>query len=248
MSMINNKKLIVVMPAYRAAQTLKKTFEGLPHDLVDEVILVDDHSGDDTVAIARQLGITVVQHEVNRGYGGNQKTCYATALAHGADIVVMVHPDYQYDPRLVTSMAGMIASDIYDLSLGSRMLGGGALAGGMPWWKYIANRGLTFAENVLLGAHLSEYHTGYRAYSRELLERIPFDRNSEDFVFDNQFLAQAIVKGARIGEISTPTKYFEEASSINFGRSVKYGFGVLGTAFLGFLYRVGLYRHPLFRF
>lgn len=248
MSMIDNKKLVVVMPAYRAAQTLERTYKGLPHDLVDEVILVDDHSGDDTVTIARELGIAVVQHEVNRGYGGNQKTCYATALARGADIIVMVHPDYQYDPRLVTSMAGMIASGIYDLSLGSRMLGGGALAGGMPWWKYMANRGLTFVENLLLGAHLSEYHTGYRAYSRALLEKIPLERNSDDFVFDNQFLAQAIISGARIGEISTPTRYFEEASSINFRRSVRYGFGVLGTALLGLLYRTGLYRHPMFRF
>ncbi len=246
--MIDNKKLVVVMPAYRAAQTLERTYKGLPHDLVDEVILVDDHSGDDTVTIARELGIAVVQHEVNRGYGGNQKTCYATALARGADIIVMVHPDYQYDPRLVTSMAGMIASGIYDLSLGSRMLGGGALAGGMPWWKYMANRGLTFVENLLLGAHLSEYHTGYRAYSRALLEKIPLERNSDDFVFDNQFLAQAIISGARIGEISTPTRYFEEASSINFRRSVRYGFGVLGTALLGLLYRTGLYRHPMFRF
>ena len=248
MSMIDNKKLVVVMPAYRAAQTLERTYKGLPHDLVDEVILVDDHSGDDTVTIARELGIAVVQHEVNRGYGGNQKTCYATALARGADIIVMVHPDYQYDPRLVTSMAGMIASGIYDLSLGSRMLGGGALAGGMPWWKYMANRGLTFVENLLLGAHLSEYHTGYRAYSRALLEKIPLERNSDDFVFDNQFLAQAIISGARIGEISTPTRYFEEASSINFRRSVRYGFGVLGTALLGLLYRTGVYRHPMFRF
>ena len=246
--MIDNKKLVVVMPAYRAAQTLERTYKGLPHDLVDEVILVDDHSGDDTVTIARELGIAVVQHEVNRGYGGNQKTCYATALARGADIIVMVHPDYQYDPRLVTSMAGMIASGIYDLSLGSRMLGGGALAGGMPWWKYMANRGLTFVENLLLGAHLSEYHTGYRAYTRALLEKIPLERNSDDFVFDNQFLAQAIISGARIGEISTPTRYFEEASSINFRRSVRYGLGVLGTALLGLLYRTGLYRHPMFRF
>lgn len=246
--MINNKKLIVVMPAYKAAQTVEMTYKDLPHDIVDEVILVDDNSPDDTVSVAQSLGITVIKHQNNRGYGGNQKTCYRTALDKGADIVVMVHPDYQYDPRLVTSMAGMIASDIYDISLGSRMLGKGALKGGMPMYKYIANRALTFIENLLLGAKLSEYHTGYRAYSRELLERIDFEKNSEDFVFDNQFLGQAIIADARIGEISTPTKYFDEASSINFMRSCKYGFGVLAVSGLGFLHRIGAYTHPIFTY
>lgn len=246
--MINNRKLIVVMPAYKAAQTVEMTYKDLPHDIVDEVILVDDNSPDDTVNVAKSLGITVIKHENNRGYGGNQKTCYRTALDKGADIVVMVHPDYQYDPRLVTSMAGMIASDIYDISLGSRMLGKGALKGGMPMYKYIANRALTFIENLLLGAKLSEYHTGYRAYSRELLEHIDFEKNSEDFVFDNQFLGQAIIADARIGEISTPTKYFDEASSINFMRSCKYGFGVLAVSGFGLLHRLGVYTHPIFTY
>jgi glycosyltransferase involved in cell wall biosynthesis len=243
--MINGQRLIVVMPAYRAARTLEATFRDLPHDVVDRVLLVDDASNDDTVAVARRLGIEVHVHAQNRGYGGNQKTCYTQALAAGADIVVMVHPDYQYEPRLVTAMAGMVASGVYDAVLGSRILGGQARAGGMPWWKYVANRLLTATENLMLGAKLSEYHTGYRAYSRSLLEQLRWRENSDDFVFDNQFLAQCILGGFRIGEISVPTKYFDEASSINFTRSVRYGLGVLHTSWRGLLWRSGLRRDPL---
>jgi glycosyltransferase involved in cell wall biosynthesis len=234
------------MPAYLAGRTLEATWRDLPHDIVDAVVVVDDASDDDTVAVARALGLDVILHPHNMGYGANQKTCYREALARGADIVVMVHPDYQYDPRLVTAMAGMVASGVYDMVLGSRILGSGALRGGMPLWKYIANRLLTLFENLLLGAHLSEYHTGYRAYSRALLDGMPWQRNSDDFVFDNQILAQAIVAGFGIGEVSVPTRYFAEASSIGFRRSVRYGFGVLGTSLLAWLARTGLYRHPLF--
>ncbi|MDR0247426.1 MAG: glycosyltransferase family 2 protein, partial [Burkholderiales bacterium] len=245
--MLDKKKIVIVMPAYRAGKTLEKTYQALPHDIIDEVLLVDDCSDDNTTEVARRLGITVIQHTVNTGYGGNQKTCYREALKRDADIIVMVHPDYQYEPRLATAMAGMIASGVYDVVLGSRILGNGALQGGMPLWKYVANRTLTAFENLLLGAKLSEYHTGYRAYTRETLERLPWQRNSDDFVFDNQFLAQAIVARVRIGELSVPTRYFPEASSINFRRSVRYGFGVLGTSVLGFLARTGLWRHRLFR-
>lgn len=244
--MINNKTVMVVMPAYRAAKTLEVTWQAIPHDVVDHVVLVDDASDDDTVARARELGIPVFLHEANQGYGGNQKTCYRLALERNADIVVMLHPDYQYEPRLVTAMAGMIASGVYDMVIGSRILGRGALIGGMPWWKYVANRVLTAAENLLLGAKLSEYHTGFRAYSKELLAAIPWQRNSDDFVFDNQFLAQVILAKYRLGEISVPTRYFAEASSINFPRSVRYGLGVLGVSMLGLLARIGWYRHPLF--
>jgi glycosyltransferase involved in cell wall biosynthesis len=244
--MLNAKRLIVVMPAYRAGRTLESTWRDLPHDVVDEVIVVDDSSDDDTVAVARRLGLSVVLHPENRGYGANQKTCYTEALARGADIVVMVHPDYQYDPRLTTAMAGMIGSGVYDLVVGSRILGGGALRGGMPLWKYTANRLLTLFENLLLGAKLSEYHSGYRAYSRELLEALPWPANSDDFVFDNELLAQAIVGRFRIGEISVPTRYFAEASSINFPRSVRYGLGVVRTTFLACLARCGIARHRLF--
>jgi glycosyltransferase involved in cell wall biosynthesis len=244
--MINNKTVMVVMPAYRAAKTLEVTWQAIPHDVVDHVVLVDDASDDDTAACARELGIPVFLHEANLGYGGNQKTCYRLALERNADIVVMLHPDYQYEPRLVTAMAGMIASGVYDMVIGSRILGRGALIGGMPWWKYVANRLLTAAENLLLGAKLSEYHTGFRAYSRELLASIPWQNNSDDFVFDNQFLAQVILAKYRLGEISVPTRYFAEASSINFPRSVRYGLGVLGVSMLGLLARTGLYRHRLF--
>ena len=244
--MLNGKRIIVVMPAYLAGRTLEKTWRDLPHDIVDEVIVVDDSSDDNTVSVARALGLDVILHPHNKGYGGNQKTCYTEALRRGADIVVMVHPDYQYDPRMVTAMAGMIVSGVYDLVLGSRILGGGALKGGMPWWKYVANRALTAVENLLTGAHLSEYHTGYRAYSRALLDALPWQNNSDDFVFDNEILAQAIVGGFRIGEVSVPTRYFPEASSIDFPRSVRYGFGVLGTALLAFLARTRLFRHRLF--
>lgn len=245
--MLNNKKILVVMPAFRAAKTLEQTWQAIPHDVVDGLLLVDDASDDETVEVARRLGIPVVLHPVNRGYGANQKTCYATALEQGADIVVMLHPDYQYEPRLVTAMAGMIASGVYDIVIGSRILGGGALRGGMPLWKYVANRLLTAFENLLLGAKLSEYHTGFRAYSREMLAAIPWQSNSDDFIFDNELLAQAILGRFRLGEISVPTKYFPEASSINFVRSVRYGLGVLGVTLIGFLARAGLYRHRLFR-
>jgi len=228
--MINNRRIAVVLPAYNAAQTLKRTIDEIPRDLVDDVILTDDASKDNTSELARELGLHTIRHENNRGYGGNQKTCYTAALARGADIVVMLHPDYQYTPKLVTAMASMIAYDQFDYVLASRILGKGALAGGMPLYKYVANRALTFAENILLGQKISEYHTGYRAWSRALLERLPLMTCSDDFVFDNQMIAQATYFGFRVGEISCPTKYFPEASSINFSRSVTYGFGVLGTA------------------
>jgi len=244
--MLLGKRIIVVMPAYKAGRTLEATWRDLPHDIVDQVVVVDDASDDDTVAVARALGLDVILHPHNMGYGANQKTCYREAMARSADIVVMVHPDYQYDPRLVTAMAGMVASGIYDMVLGSRILGSGALRGGMPLWKFLANRLLTLFENVMLGAHLSEYHTGYRAYSRSLLDALPWQRNSDDFVFDNQILAQAIVGRYGIGEVSVPTRYFAEASSIGFQRSVRYGFGVVGTTLLAFLARTGMYRHPLF--
>ena len=244
--MLLGKRIVVVMPAYHAGRTLEATWRDLPHDIVDQVGVVDDASDDDTVAVARALGLDVILHPHNMGYGANQKTCYKEANARGADIVVMVHPDYQYDPRLVTAMAGMVASGIYDMVLGSRILGSGALRGGMPLWKYLANRLLTLFENVMLGAHLSEYHTGYRAYSRSLLDALPWQRNSDDFVFDNQILVQAIVGRYGIGEVSVPTRYFAEASSIGFRRSVRYGFGVVGTTLLAFLARTGIYRHRLF--
>ncbi len=236
----------MVLPAYNAALTLRKTYEEIPHDIVDDVILTDDHSPDDTVAVARELNIHTLRHDRNRGYGGNQKTCYAAALERGADIVVMLHPDYQYTPRLVTAMASMIASDQYDVVLGSRILGRGALAGGMPLYKYFFNRVLTLVENILISQKLSEYHTGYRAWSRQVLERLPLEECSDDFVFDNQMLAQATYAGFRIGEISCPTKYFAEASSINFRRSVVYGLGVLRTAMQFRLHRWGLLRSAIF--
>ncbi len=227
--MILGKKLIVIMPAYNAEKTLRQTYEELPHDYVDEVILVDDASRDETSRVAKELGIKTIIHPENKGYGGNQKTCYTEALRHGADIVVMVHPDYQYSPRLVTAMASMIASGHYDVVLGSRILGGGAMKGGMPAYKYIANRFLTLVENIALGVKLSEYHTGFRAFTREVLETLPLNENSDDFVFDSEMLVQTVYFGFRIGELSCPTRYFKEASSINFRRSVKYGFGVLGS-------------------
>jgi glycosyltransferase involved in cell wall biosynthesis len=244
--MILGKKLIVVMPAYNAEKTLIQTYQELPHEYVDEVILVDDASRDRTAALAQELGIRTIIHSENKGYGGNQKTCYREALRHGADIVVMVHPDYQYSPKLVTAMSSMITSGHYDVVLGSRILGGQALKGGMPFYKYIANRILTFIENLALGVKLSEYHTGYRAFSREVLETLPLENNSDDFVFDNEMLAQAVYFGFKIGEISCPTKYFEDASSINFVRSMKYGFGVLATAGRFVLQKKGLLHSPLF--
>lgn len=245
--MINQKRIVAVLPAYNAAKTLKATVRDIP-DVVDEIILVDDHSSDETVAVAKNLGLTVEVHERNCGYGGNQKTCYVTALNRGADVVVMVHPDYQYSPLLIAAMASMIAYGTYDLALGSRILGGRALQGGMPIYKYISNRLLTKLQNLCLGAHLSEYHTGFRAYSRQLLLSLPFDRNSDDFVFDNQVLAQCIALNARIGEISCPTRYFDEASSINFRRSMKYGFGVIKTTVECMAAKWGLGSSPVFRF
>jgi glycosyltransferase involved in cell wall biosynthesis len=234
--MLHGRKIVVVLPAYFAAGTLERTYAEIPRDIVDDVLLVDDASTDGTLELARSLGIRTIQHETNRGYGANQKTCYRAALELGADIVVMLHPDYQYDPRLITAMAAMIASDIYDLVLGSRILGGKAVAGGMPRYKYVANRILTLVENWLVGAKLSEYHTGYRAYSRRILETLPLDRNSNDFVFDNEVIVQTVAAGFRIGEVSCPARYFAEASSISFRRSVRYGFGVLRV---GMQYRLG---------
>jgi glycosyltransferase involved in cell wall biosynthesis len=247
--MFRDKKVVVVMPAYNAAKTLEQTYAGvMEQGIVDRVIIVDDCSRDDTVSVAKRLPNTVVfSHEKNLGYGGNQKSCYRLALEEGADIIIMVHPDSQYTPKLIPAMATLIAADLYPCVLGSRILGGYALRGGMPLWKYVANRFLTAAENVLLGAKLSEYHTGYRAFSRRILEELPLAENSNDFVFDNQMLAQIVWRGFTIGEISCPTKYFDEASSINFRRSVTYGFGCLGTALRFRLAKWGLLASPLFK-
>ncbi len=228
--MIEGRRVTVVMPAYNAERTLERTYRDLPHEVVDHVLLTDDASTDATVTVAKRLGIPTIRHPRNRGYGGNQKTCYREALATGADIVVMVHPDYQYSPRLVAAMASMVQSGHYDLVLGSRILGGSARTGGMPRYKYFANRALTAAQNILCDAKLSEYHTGFRAYSRALLEAIPYEQNSEDFLFDNQVIVQALRFGFSVGEISCPTRYFAEASSIGFARSVVYGLGVLRTS------------------
>ena len=225
--MLTGKKIVVVLPAYNAAKTLRATIEGVPPGCVDEFILVDDASQDETEALSREMGITTIRHPKNRGYGGNQKTCYTAALASGADVVVMLHPDYQYSPKLVPAIAWLVASGEYDVALGSRILGGTALGGGMPLYKYISNRALTFFQNLATGAKLSEYHTGFRAFSRQALESVPWQENSDDFVFDNQILNQVLAAGFRIGEISCPTKYFDEASSISFGRSVRYGLGVV---------------------
>lgn len=244
--MLNGKKIVVVLPAYNAAKTLETTYREIPFDVVDDVVLVDDASRDDTTEVARKLGITTIVHERNRGYGGNQKTCYQAALGLGADIIVMLHPDYQYTPALLPAMAAMIGYGEFDVVLASRILGTGALKGGMPLYKYISNRFLTFIENILLGQKLSEYHTGYRAFSRSVLETLPLDRNSDDFVFDNQMLAQIAWCGFRIGEISCPTKYFPEASSINFRRSIVYGMGVLRTALSYRLSRMGIMRGNIF--
>lgn len=246
--MFKGKKVIVVMPAYNAAQTLRVTYdEVMDQGIVDLIILVDDASGDDTAAIAKALPhVEVFIHDCNRGYGANQKTCYKMALERGGDIIIMVHPDYQYTPKLIPAMACMIGNDLYSCVMGSRILGGYALKGGMPAWKYIANRFLTFAENILMGAKLSEYHTGYRAFSRETLEKLPLDVNSDDFVFDNQMLAQIIWFGHKIAEVSCPTKYFAKASSINFLRSMKYGFGCLWTAFIFRLAKMKIMTSKLF--
>jgi glycosyltransferase involved in cell wall biosynthesis len=238
--MLNNRRIAVVLPAYNAAKTLHRTVAEIPLDIVDDIILTDDASKDNTSELAQELGLHVIRHDNNRGYGGNQKTCYTAALARGADIVVMLHPDYQYTPLLVTAMASMIAYDQYDCVLASRILGNGALRGGMPLYKYISNRVLTLLQNLLIGQKLSEYHTGYRAWSRQVLERLPLLSCSDDFVFDNQMIVQTVYFGFRMGEISCPTKYFEDASSINFRRSVTYGLGVLKTALQFFLKKRGL--------
>src|SRR5580698_2348181 len=243
--MLNGKRVAVVLPAYNAEKTLENTVRELP-DLVDIRILVDDHSSDRTLEVAHRLGLQTFVHNRNYGYGRNQQTCYREALAAGADVVIMVHPDYQYTPLLVTAMASMIAYGVYDVVLGSRIIGGTALRGGMPLYKYIANRLLTAFENLFLGVKLSEYHTGYRAFSREVLSRLPLGENSDDFVFDNQMLAQCIYFGFRIGEVSCPTKYFEEASSINFRRSVQYGLGVLETTLQFAFQRAGIAKFAIF--
>jgi len=242
--MLHGKKIVVVMPAYNAEKTLRWTYEEIARDIVDEVLLVDDGSTDRTVEIARDLGIRHEVHSRNRGYGANQKTCYTLALGMGADIVVMMHPDYQYTPKLIPPMAAMVASEEFDIVLGSRILGNGALEGGMPLYKYVSNRFLTCAQNLLVNRKLSEYHTGFRAFGRKVLTDLPLMENSDDFVFDNQMLVQAIAFGFRIGEISCPTRYLEESSSINFRRSVAYGVGVLRTSFQYLLARKGIRKYP----
>lgn len=245
--MILGKKLVIVLPAYNAALTLKKTYDEIPFDIVDEVVLVDDASRDNTVEVGKSLGIKhIIRHEKNKGYGGNQKSCYNKALEIGADIVIMLHPDYQYTPKLIYSMAYLIANGVYPVVLGSRILGKGALRGGMPMYKYIFNRCLTFAQNILISQKLSEYHTGYRAFSREVLESINFDVNSDDFVFDNQMLSQIVYKDFEIAEITCPTKYFEEASSINFSRSLKYGIGCMSVSFIHRFNKWGLMKSDLY--
>jgi glycosyltransferase involved in cell wall biosynthesis len=246
--MLNGKKIIIVLPAYRAAQTLERTYKEIPFDIVDDVVLVDDNSPDNTVDVAQAIGIRhIVKHEVNKGYGGNQKSCYAKALELGADIVVMLHPDYQYTPMLIHAMASMIAFDVYPVSFGSRILGKGALKGGMPMYKYIANRFLTLFENILINEKLSEYHTGYRAFSAEVIRSIDFTHNSDDFVFDNEMISQIFMNGFQIGEITCPTKYFDEASSINFKRSMEYGLGVLRVSLTHRLHKWGLMKSNLYK-
>ena len=237
--MVADKKVVVIMPAYNAGQTLRKTFNEIPFEVVDEVILTDDRSTDDTVIVARELGIHhIIEHDANRGYGGNQKSCYDKALEVGADIIIMLHPDYQYTPKLIISMTYLMANKVYPVVIASRILGKGALKGGMPMYKYIANRFLTLSQNLLMNQKLSEYHTGYRAYTREVLESIDYNKYSDDFIFDNQFLAEILYQGFEVAEITCPTKYFEEASSINFARSSKYGIGVLGVSIKYFFKRI----------
>jgi glycosyltransferase involved in cell wall biosynthesis len=245
--MINNKKIVVIMPAYNAAETLSCTYHEIPFDIVDDVVLVDDCSGDNTVDIATRLNIKhVIRHKENVGYGGNQKSCYTKALELGADIIIMLHPDYQYTPKLVSPMSYIIANGLYDCVLGSRILGKGALKGGMPLYKYVSNRFLTFIQNLFVGEKLSEYHTGYRAFSSEVLRNINYMGNSNDFIFDNQILSQIIYAGYKIAEITCPTKYFDAASSIDFTRSVRYGLGVLAISSKHFLQRTGLARFKMY--
>ncbi len=246
--MINNKKIVVVLPAYNAALTLEKTYKEIPFDIVDDVVLVDDVSKDKTVEVAKRIGIKhVIQHQKNRGYGGNQKSCYNKALELNADIVIMLHPDYQYTPLLIQSMAHIIANDLYPAVFGSRILGKGALKGGMPMYKYIFNRCLTLTQNILINQKLSEYHTGYRAFSREILETVDYEANNDDFVFDNEMISQVFMAGFEIAEITCPTKYFPEASSINFRRSAKYGMGVLRVSLTHFFYKLGLNKSKIYR-
>ena len=244
--MINGKRVMVVLPAYNAEKTLMATYEDIPKDIVDDVILVDDGSRDNTAEISKKLGIKTIIHPSNKGYGANQKTCYREALKKNPDMIIMLHPDYQYSPKLIPAMASMISSGLYDVVLASRILGRGALRGGMPLYKYISNRVLTMIENYMLGYKLTEYHTGYRAYSSEVLENIPFMKNSDDFVFDNEILAQIIYFKYRIAEISCPTRYFPEASSINFSRSVKYGFGVLATGLKFLIHKMKIKKVSIF--
>ena len=245
--MILGKKLVIVLPAYNAGLTLEKTYSEIPFEIVDYVILVDDASKDNTVEVANRIGVNhVIKHEKNKGYGGNQKSCYNKALAEGADIVIMLHPDYQYTPKLITAMASIIANDLYSAVFGSRILGQGALKGGMPMYKYIFNRMLTLSQNILMNQKLSEYHTGYRAFSRAVLEKINYEANSDDFVFDNQMAAQVFYAGFEIAEVTCPTKYFKEASSINFSRSAVYGLGVLGVSFSYFLQKLGIGKFKIF--
>lgn len=246
--MINGKKVIVVMPAYNAEKTLEQTYREIPSEIVDEIILVNDASKDNTVQEAERLGIRqIITHPVNRGYGGNQKSCYNKALELGGDIVVMLHPDYQYTPKLILAMSSIIANGLYPVVFGSRILGKGALRGGMPMYKYISNRALTFFQNVLLNQKLSEYHTGYRAFSREVLEKVNYELNNDDFIFDNEMIAQIFDAGFEIGEVTCPTKYFDEASSINLSRSIKYGLGVLGVSIGYFLKRLGIIQPAIYR-
>jgi glycosyltransferase involved in cell wall biosynthesis len=246
--MINQLKVIIVLPAYNASKTLESTYSEIPFDIVDEVVLVDDNSSDETLEVSKRLGIKhIIRHNVNKGYGGNQKTCYDKALELGADIVVMLHPDYQYTPKLIHSMCYLIANGVYPVVFGSRILGKGALSGGMPLYKYVANRILTLIQNILMNQKLSEYHTGFRAYRIDVLENINYHLNSDDFIFDNQIIAQIFNRGYEIAEITCPTKYFENSSSINFKRSVQYGIGVLITSIQYFLYRIGIYKSNIFR-
>jgi glycosyltransferase involved in cell wall biosynthesis len=246
--MLHNRKIIVILPAYNAEKTLQKTVEEIPFHIVDTVILTDDYSQDKTVEIAKKIGIDfVIEHQKNKGYGANQKTCYKKALELNADIIVMLHPDYQYTPKLIPAMCELITNQTFDVVLGSRILSKGALQGGMPLYKYISNRILTFIQNILLQQKLSEYHTGYRCFNAEVLRKINFEKNSDDFVFDNELLAQLIFHKAKIGEISCPTKYFEEASSINFKRSIVYGLGVLRVSFVYFFHKLGLVKNHLFQ-
>lgn len=245
--MLNGKKIVVVLPAYNAARTLEKTYQEIPFDIVDEVILVDDASKDDTTALAKSIGIQhVIRHEQNKGYGGNQKTCYRKALELGADIVIMLHPDYQYTPKLVAAMSSIIANEVYPVVFGSRILGKGALKGGMPMYKYIFNRMLTLFQNIMMGQKLSEYHTGYRAFSANVLRSVSFEKCSDDFVFDNEITAQIFMKGFEIAEVTCPTKYFPEASSINFRRSSIYGLGVLATSMQYRLHKMGFGNFKIF--